>query len=191
MNTNPLAPLRPRLDKLIDAVLADWDDPTMTGARISARHGITPEQLEAIARLPRFRETLARLDAIRDLRRPHVEARARSDLFRSLNTIIHQDPTTASKAKEIRLAIKQLLALMPNPGAGSDQDAGAGGWGDQPPDRATPDAVRTSNPPRASEPRPTTSTPNPAPPKPPHTRPSKPSPAAALLAGAGTALSFT
>ncbi|MCC5822571.1 MAG: hypothetical protein LAT64_03230 [Phycisphaerales bacterium] len=170
MNTNPLAALRPRLEPLIDAVLADWDDPTMTGARICARHEITPEQLHAIAALPRFRETVAHLDAIRALRRPHVESRARADLFRSLTAIIQQDPTTASKAKEIRLAIKQLLTLVD----------GAGG--SLPPDRAQPDAPKPPATPTRIRTAPT-----PSPIQPPRTRPNKPTPAATLLAGLGAA----
>ena len=107
----PLTPLRDRLDDLIEALALDWDDPSLSAGRLCKLYHLKPEQLAAIARLPRFRATIASLETVRAERTATLDARIREDLRAVLLRLIHQDPTNPAIAKEIRLATKQLAAL--------------------------------------------------------------------------------
>lgn len=107
----PLTPLRDRLDDLIEALALDWDDPSLSAGRLCKLYHLKPDQLAAIAQLPRFQATIAHLETIRAERTATLDARIREDLRAVLLRLIHQDPTNPAIAKEIRLATKQLAAL--------------------------------------------------------------------------------
>jgi hypothetical protein len=115
----PLTPLHDRLDDLIEALALDWDDPSLSAGRLCKLYHLKPEQLAAIARLPRFRATIASLETVRDDRTAVLDARIREDLRAVLLRLIHQDPSTPAIAKEIRLATKQLATLT-GPRRGAD-----------------------------------------------------------------------
>ncbi|MCC5823186.1 MAG: hypothetical protein LAT64_07755 [Phycisphaerales bacterium] len=113
---DPLDDLPPdRLAALIPAVLSDWDCPVMSELGLCRQHRITLAQLHAIAALPRFQRALASLRAVREARRPAIEARAHATAIDRLTCIATFEPTSATHAKEVRLAIKALLTLVTPP----------------------------------------------------------------------------
>ncbi|MCC5823108.1 MAG: hypothetical protein LAT64_10105 [Phycisphaerales bacterium] len=113
---DPLDDLPPdRLAALIPEILTDWDCPVMSELGLCRQYRITLAQLRAIARLPRFRAALADLRAVREDRRPDIQSRAHATAIDRLTYIATHDPTSASFAKEIRLAVKALLTLVTPP----------------------------------------------------------------------------
>lgn len=109
---NPLAELdADRIDELTNALLEDWDCPTMTALGLCRAHRATLAQVRAISQTPRFRAALDDLRAIRDARRQDQDARVRATAVDRLVYLILHDPSTASYAKELRLAVKTLLSL--------------------------------------------------------------------------------
>lgn len=101
-----------RLEELIPVLLTHWDSPTMTELGLCRQHRITLAQLRAIAELPRFREALEDLRALREARRPAVEARARATALDRLLYVASFPPSSASFAREIRGAVKLALTLL-------------------------------------------------------------------------------
>lgn len=110
---NPLGHLTPeQVADLTNGLLEDWDRPTMTELGLCRAHQITLDQLHALATRPAFRHALERIRTIRAMRQPDRDAAARALAMDRLISIAQQTPASASHAKEIRLAIKQLLALL-------------------------------------------------------------------------------
>ncbi|MCC5823749.1 MAG: hypothetical protein LAT64_14150 [Phycisphaerales bacterium] len=127
MNTTQARPA-PALSDLAHALLNDWDDPDLTELDLCRRHALALDELHAhAARLP-FQQALALIRGLREVRRPFVLARTEAHAARTLTALTERDPASATAAKEIRLAVKDLLRIL-----------GAGGY--QPPDRAQPDAL--------------------------------------------------
>jgi hypothetical protein len=138
----PLTPLRHRLDDLIEALALDWDDPSLSAGRLCKVYHLKPEQLAAIARLPRFRATIAHLETVRAERTTILDARIREDLRAVLLRLIRQDPSNPAIAKEVRLATKQLAALTAPPRRrGADLQSAS---------RAQPEPSETPPPPMQS-----------------------------------------
>jgi hypothetical protein len=129
MNTTQTSPANPvpALTPLAQSLLADWDDPDLSELDLARRHGLTLDRLHAQAAAPAFRAALALLRDLRESRRPLIIARAEALAAQRLTALTARDPTSATAAKEVRLAIKDLLHLL-----------GAGGL--QPPDRPKGDA---------------------------------------------------
>lgn len=113
-HANHLAALAPRITELHAALLRDWDDPTLNEAELCERHGVTPDQLRALAARPDFAHDVKTLRAVREIRRPHVRTRSRDLVLARLCALIQRDPDSATQAKENRLAVKQLLTLLDN-----------------------------------------------------------------------------
>lgn len=123
LTTNPV----PALPDLHQAVLADFDDPDLTELGLAARHGLTLDQLAAIAAAPAFRRALALIRALREIRRPLQRARAETRAAEILSTLAAREPTSATAAKEARLAVKDLLNLLGEDGLGAE-GLGAGSF---------------------------------------------------------------
>lgn len=117
----------PDLPDLHQAVLADFDDPDLTELGLAARHGLTLDQLAAIAAAPAFRRALALIRALREIRRPLQRARAETRAAEILSTLAAREPTSATAAKEARLAVKDLLNLLGADGLGAE-GLGAGSF---------------------------------------------------------------
>lgn len=106
-----------RTTQLHAALLRDWDDPTINEAELCERHGLTPDRLRAFAQRPDFARDVETLRAVRRMRQPDVESRSRELVRASLCALISRDPASAAQAKETRLAVKQLLAVLDEPHA--------------------------------------------------------------------------
>ncbi|MCC5823438.1 MAG: hypothetical protein LAT64_05925 [Phycisphaerales bacterium] len=110
----PLAGIDPeRLCELRDDLLEDWDCPTMTDLGLCRAHGLTLKQVRAIAETPEFQDALEDLRVIRAMRREPVHARTVALAVDRLSHIANHEPTSATYAKEIRLAVKHLLTIVP------------------------------------------------------------------------------
>ncbi|MCC5822225.1 MAG: hypothetical protein LAT64_09550 [Phycisphaerales bacterium] len=127
MSTTQTSPA-PTLSSLAHALLADLDDPHLSELDLCRRHGLTLDQLRAEARRPAFRHAVSIIRELRELRRPLILARAEADAARTLAALTARHPTSATAAKEVRLAVKDLLKLL-----------GAAGF--QPVDRPQADAL--------------------------------------------------
>ncbi len=128
MNTTQTCPAQ-ALSPLARAILADWDDPDLSELDLATRHGLTLETLQTHTRTTAFRAALEILRELRAARRPFVLARAEAHAAQILTTLTARDPASATAAKEVRLAVKDLLRLV---------SLGAGGI--LPPDRPKGDA---------------------------------------------------
>jgi hypothetical protein len=109
----PLADLTPdEYTLLIDQLLEDWDCPTMTELGLCRVHRLSLEQLDRITDDPAFDRALARIRSIRAKRRPEREAAARAQIVDRLLGLLAQPQDTATRAKEVRLACKQLQTIL-------------------------------------------------------------------------------
>ncbi len=122
MNTTQTPPA-PTLSPLAHALLADLDHPDLSELDLCRRHGLTLDELRTQARAPAFRHAVSIIREIRELRRPLIQTRAEADAARTLSALTARDPTSATAAKEVRLAVKDLLRLLgaSSPGAGAFQ----------------------------------------------------------------------
>jgi hypothetical protein len=126
--TSPAPHPVPALPAPHQALLADFDDPDLTTLDLARRHALTLDDLAAIAAAPAFARALALLRALAEVRRPLQIARAEARAAETLTALTARDPTSATAAKEVRLAVKDLLKLL-----------GAAGF--QPVDRPKADAL--------------------------------------------------
>lgn len=94
------------------AILADFVDPRLTELDLCERHALTLDALLAITQSPHFRHALATLRAVREARAPALLERARLTAARVLAAISDHTPANTSEAREIRLALKDLLQLI-------------------------------------------------------------------------------
>jgi hypothetical protein len=99
------------------ALLADFDNPDLSELDLARRHALTLDELHALTDAPAFREALALITQIRAVRRPLLIARAESHAVQILTALTARDPNSATAAKEVRLAIKDLLGLLSEPRA--------------------------------------------------------------------------
>lgn len=123
---------------LTEALLADFDNPDLSELDLAHRHALTLDELHAITDAPAFREALSLITQIRAVRRPLLIARAESHAVQILTALSARDPTSATAAKEVRLAIKALLTLLNPTTPNAVLLPGAGGF--QPSDRPKGDA---------------------------------------------------
>lgn len=121
--TNPV----PALPAPHQALLADFDDPDLTELDLARRHALTLDGLAAIAAAPAFARALALLRALREVRRPLQRARAEARAAETLTALAARTPTSATAAKEARLAVKDLLNLLGEDGLGAE-GLGAGSF---------------------------------------------------------------
>jgi|GEM_PF-2126909 len=150
--SDPIAHLdAPDLDELTQNLLEDWDNPVFTPLGLCRAHRISLDQLQAIAATPRFIDALARIRAIQQARQPAIEARARELALDRLCTLADQSPTSATHTKEIRLSIKQLLAILtqshPTPNPTSPDRKGGDGFDAQQHEPPTTHANQSQTPP--------------------------------------------
>jgi len=122
----------PALTPLARAILADWDDPRLSELALARRHGLSLEALYAHSQTPAFRSALALRRRIREDRRAALLTLALDHAAEVLTTLSARQPDTNAAAKEIRLALKDLLRLR------GPKFPGAGGI--LPPDRPQGDA---------------------------------------------------
>lgn len=97
---------------LAAAILADFDNPQLTELDLCERHALTLDALLALAQSPPFRHALATLRAVREARASALLARARLTAARVLALLSDRDPASLADAREIRLALKDLLRLL-------------------------------------------------------------------------------
>ncbi len=180
---------RPALSPAAHALLADFDHPDLTTPDLARRHNLTLDQLHALAAAPAFQHALALLRALNQLRRPLQIARAHAQAAQTLTVLAERTPTSATAAKEARLAIKDLLKLLadpdPLPAPGATACSQAVSHPTQPPPNPTPPPETRSESGGAAAPAPTPQTnkptqPPPRSPRPPPKRPrnTKPRPKA-------------
>ena len=151
MNTTQTSPAR-TLSPAAHTLLTDFDDPDLSELDLADRHGLTLDQLRSAAAAPAFRHALAIIRELQALRRPFILARAEADAAHTLTTLTARDPTSATAAKEVRLAVKALLDLLGGPArrAGIPSSAASHGGADfQSAIRAQPEPL---NPPTPSTP---------------------------------------
>lgn len=117
----------PALPAPHQALLADFDDPDLTELDLARRHGLTLDDLAPIVAAPAFARALALLRALREVRRPLQRARAEARAAEILSTLAAREPTSATAAKEARLAVKDLLNLLGEDGLGAE-GLGAGSF---------------------------------------------------------------
>ena len=175
MNTNQTAPpppaaepstnavVLPALSPLARAILADWDDPSLSELALARRHGLSLEALYAHSQTPAFRAALALRRRIREDRRAALLTRALDHAAEVLTTLSARQPDTNAAAKEIRLALKDLLRLRgptpptrpTPPGHAHDESSNRGV--PQPPDACGPDLCGADLQSASSSPYPTSS----------------------------------
>jgi hypothetical protein len=156
------APMTTQQTQQTLALLADFDDPDLSELDLARRHGLSLDELHATVNTPSFQHALSRLRDIRAVRQPLLRARAEARAAEVLTNLTSRDPTTATGAKEIRLALKDLLRLL-----------GAGGF--QPPTRAQPEPLGGAGFQPATWAQPEPSTPTPPSPSRPKAGAAKPS----------------
>ena len=139
---------RPALSPAAHALLADFDHPDLTTPDLARRHNLTLDQLHALAAAPAFQHALALLRALNQLRRPLQIARAHAQAAQTLTALAKRTPTSATAAKEARLAIKDLLKLLSDPTPKSEPRASARAVPQEPttPTPATPQQPPTPTP---------------------------------------------
>ncbi len=121
MNTTQTPPAAPRhatlpaLSPLARAVFADWDNPAISELQLAERHALTLEALDHLAQTPAFQAALAQR---RRLRQQRLESYLQSAQDHAAQVFIHlssRPPDSTTAAKEIRLALKELLRLRGGP----------------------------------------------------------------------------
>lgn len=117
----------PSVDPASHPLLADFDDPDLTTPDLARRHNLTLDQLAALTAAPAFQHALALLRALNQLRRPLQLARAHAQAAQTLTTLAQRTPSSATAAKEARLAIKDLLKLLTDPDPLLPRACGGGG----------------------------------------------------------------
>jgi hypothetical protein len=101
---------------LFNGLLEDWENPVYTELGLCRAHGISLDQLIAIAERPHFQKCLDNIHKVRAMRRPRLEAAAANTILERLLYITQCTLDSASAMKECRLAIKQIHAIL-NPEA--------------------------------------------------------------------------
>ncbi len=128
----------PALPPLTRAILADWDNPAISELELAELHGLTLEALYHHSQTPAFRAALGFRRRLRDERRESYLQLAQDHAAEVLATLSKRPPDSIAAAKEIRLALKELIRLRslnpakPEPTA-APPAPGAGGV--LPPDR--------------------------------------------------------
>lgn len=117
MNTTQTNPA-PALSPAAHAILADLNNPDLSTLDLCRRHALTLDQLRDTLAQPAVRRALAIIRQIDELRRPLIIAKAHADAACTLTALAARDPDSTPAAKEIRLAVKDLLRLIDPPGAG-------------------------------------------------------------------------
>jgi hypothetical protein len=108
---NPSARTLPALPSLTRAILADWDNPAISELELAERHGLTLEALYHHSQTPAFRAALGFRRRLRDERRESYLQHAQDHAAEVLATLSKRPPDSIAAAKEIRLALKELIRL--------------------------------------------------------------------------------
>lgn len=138
----------PALPPLARAILADWDNPAISELELAERHGLTLEALDLYTQTPAFRAALGSRRRLRDERRESYLHRAQDHAADILTALSNRPPDSATAAKEIRLALKELIRLRSlgaaHPESSTPKSLGSGAF--QAPDRPQGDAGHAGDP---------------------------------------------
>ncbi len=139
----------PPLNPVAQAVLDDWDDPSLSEADLARRHHLSIETLFHISQTPAFRSALAVRRHIRADRTACMLERVMHQAVQVLSALSVRSPDSNAAAKEIRLATQDLLRLR---ASGPDTDDA---MPPPPPQRPRSDARRAdAQPARGASPSP-------------------------------------